>query len=80
MQDKNICRSNQSKQPTETFGPNKHPQYEQSMQQQRAYPQRNEEESNQVTIIVPDTQERDDATSKDQYFLFQGPNQTDWRE
>ena len=52
----------------------------QSAVQQRASPQRNQEENNQATIIVPDTQERDDATSKDQYFLFQGPNQTDWGE
>ena len=29
----------------------------------------------QATIIVLDTQERDDAVSEDQHFLFQGPNQ-----
>ena len=34
---------------------NTHNTNQQSMQQERAYPQRNEE-SNQVTIIAPDTQ------------------------
>ena len=38
---------------------------QQSMQQKRTYPQRNQGENNQATIIVPDTQEQDDATSKD---------------
>ena len=40
--------------------------------------QRNREENNQATVIVPDNQERDEVTSKDQHFQIQGPNQTDW--
>ena len=49
---------------------------QQSTEQERAS-QRNQEEKSQTTIIVPNTQERDDATRKDQHFLFQDPNQTD---
>ena len=48
--------------------------------QQRSSPQRNQEENDRATILVPDTQEQDDTTSEDQHFLFQGPNQTDWTE
>ena len=59
---------------------NTHNTNQQSTDQQRSSPQRDQEENNQATILVPDTQEQDDATSEDQHFLFQGPNQTDWTE
>ena len=48
---------------------------QQSTEQKRSSLQRNQEENNPATILVPDTQERDDTTSKDQHFLFQSPNQ-----
>ena len=70
-------QNSQQKNMNQTNTHNMNPQF---AVQQRASPQRNQEENNQATIIVPDTQERDDATSEDQYFLFQGPNQTDWGE
>ena len=71
---KNICRSNQLKQRPETYGSNKHRNTnQQTTEQQRGPPRRNKQESNQTTIIVPDTQERDDATSKDQHFFIPRP-------
>ena len=59
---------------------NTHNTNQQSTEQQRSSPQRKQEENDQATIFVPDTQERDDTTSEVQHFLFQGPNQTDWTE
>ena len=59
---------------------NNHNTNQQSTEQQRSSLQRNQEENNQATILEPDTQKQDDTTSKDQHFLFQGPNQTDWTE
>ena len=41
---------------------------QQSIQQQRTYPQRDQEENNQAIIIVRDNQKRDEVTSKDQHF------------
>ena len=58
---------------------NMHNTNQQPTKQQRVSPQRNQKENNQTTIIVSDTQ-RDDTTSEDQYFLFQGHNRTDWKE
>ena len=43
---------------------------QQSMEQQRSSPQRNQKENGQATILVSDTQERDDTTSEDQNSLF----------
>ena len=50
----------------------------QATKQQRVSPQRNQEENKQplLNLIL----KRDDATSKDQHFLFKSHNQTDWRE
>ena len=57
---------------------NTHKTNQQSTEQKRSSPQRNQEENDQANILVSDTQERDNTTSEDQHFLFQGPNQTDW--
>ena len=59
---------------------NTHNTNQQSTKQQRSSPKRDQEENNQATILVLDTQEQDDATSENQHFLFQDPNQIDWIE
>ena len=48
---------------TNTYNTNQQP-----TEQQRSSPKRNQEENNQATILVPDTEERDDTTSEDQHF------------
>ena len=73
----NISESSQQKNMGQT---NTHNMNQQSTEQQRPSPQRNQEENDQAAILVPDTQERDDTTSEDQNSLFQDPNQTEWTE
>ena len=45
----------------------------QPMEEERPYLQRNQEENNQATISIPDTQERHDATSKGPQFFISSP-------
>ena len=52
---------------------NTHNTNQQSTEQQRSYPQKNQEENDQATILVPYTQERDDTTIEDQIFYSKVP-------
>ena len=69
---KNICRSNQLKQRPETWV-KQTPQYKSTNHGTTKRTSAEKQRGKQTTIIAPDTQERDDATSKDQHFFNPRP-------